>query len=155
MVEGDSARHPCVVVVGDTRDDLVAQTLRLTSEYEVDVTRCDDVYAAVAALAVRGEGSILLVGRFRDLAREDGRLFALAARNGTCCCSLLDSDGPAGPGDVLAAIRAGVSFVGRIEEVEPVLEEWLTCNACRGLTDDEYRATEAELNALLERRIDG
>jgi hypothetical protein len=161
MVEGDSARHPCVVVVGDTRDDLVVQTLRLTSEYEVDVARCDDIYSTVVELAARGRRCVLLIGRFRDMAKEAGRLFALASRSGARCCCLLERNDPAGQGDVLAAVRAGVWLAGRVEEIEPILRDWLAGNGChRGLgggclTDDEYRATEAELNALLGREIDG
>ncbi len=165
MVEGDSARHPCVIVVGDTRDDLATQTLRLASEYEVDVARCDDVYSAVAQWATRGRACVLLVGRFGEMARENSRLFALAVRYGARCCCLLDRQDPVGQGDVLTAVRAGVSFIGRIEGVKPILEDWLACSpasrdrgsgrAGRSLTDDEFRATEAELNALLGREIDG
>ena len=161
MVEGDSARHPCVVVVGDTRDDLVAQTLRLASEYEVDVAQCDDVYSAVVELAARRRSCVLLVGPFRDMAKEAGRLFALASRGGARCCCLLERNDPAGQGDVLAAVRAGVLLAGRVEEVELILRDWLAGNGCHrelgchSLTDDEYRATEAELNALLGRETDG
>ncbi len=162
MVEGDLARHPYVIVVGDARDDLVAQTLRLAGEYEVDVTRCDDIYAAVAELAAPGHGGVLLVGRFRELARQRGRLFALAARHRARSCCLLESDASARQGDILSAVRAGIVLVGCVEEIEPILEDWLACNGGRqsgpgrrGLTDDEFRATEAELNALLGREVDG
>jgi len=157
MVEGDSARHPCVLVVGEARDELVAETLYVTRAYEVDVTRCDDVYWAVAELARRPHGRVLLVGRFAELAREQGRLFALAVRDGARCCCLLDRHHPAAPADVLIAGRASVSFIGRAEQIEPVLADWLAGHACRGgcrLTDDEFRATEAELNALLGREVD-
>ncbi|MBN1360191.1 MAG: hypothetical protein JW993_06345 [Sedimentisphaerales bacterium] len=160
MVEGDSARHPCVLVVGDALDELVAQTLRVANEYEVDVTRCDDIYWAVAELAGRRHGSVLLVGRFGALAREHGRLFVVSVRNGARCCCLLDRDNPSGQDRLLAAGQAGVVFIGRVEEVESILVDWLAGHRCRDgvggcwLTDDEFRATEAELNALLGREVD-
>ena len=160
MVEGDSARHPRVIVVDGPRDDLVAPALRLTSEYDVEITRCDDIYSAVAELAAPGKSGILLVGQLRDMARENGRLFALAERNQARCCCVVEPNRPAAEADMVAAIRGRVSLVVRPEEIERVVREWLAWSGCRGrstacnLADDEFRATEAELRALLERDVD-
>lgn len=155
MVEGDSGRHACVMVVGDTRDDLVGQTLHLAGDYEVNVVRCADIYAAAAELAAQGDGRVLLTGWFRELAGENGRLFALAARHGACCCCVLERQDPGRRGDISAAVRAGVLLVGRFEEIEPILADWLArVSGSRRRADDEFRATEAELNALLGREVD-
>jgi len=161
MVEGDSARHLCMIVVGGARDDFVAQALRLAREYDVSVTRCDDVYSAVVDLAAPGRRDVLLVGPFREMARESGRFFALAARTGARCCCLLGREVSGAPRDVLAAVRAGVLIVTQVEEIEPILADWLAHRIChsgglgtRGLVGEEFRATEAELNALLGRGAD-
>jgi hypothetical protein len=151
MVEGDSARHPYVVVVGDARDDLVTHVLRLAREYEIGATRCDDVYSAVVELAAQGSRRLWVIGRFREMARENSRFFTLAARNGARCCCLVDQDSPTGRSGVLAAVRTGVLLVARMEEIEPILEAWLASGGCHsgGLAEEEFRATEAELDALL------
>ena len=160
MVEGDSARHRRVIVVDGRRDGLVGQTLRLTSDYDVEITQCDDVYSAVAELAAPGKSAVLLVGQLRELARENGRLFALAERNRAQCCCVLEPGRPAAQADVLAAIGGNVSLVAQAEELERVVQEWLAQSRCRerpagcNLADDEFRATEAELRALLERDVD-
>lgn len=160
MVEGDSARHPRVIVVDGSRDDLIAHALRLASEYEVQIVQCDDVYMAVAEMAAAGSDAVLLVGRLDEMARENGRLFALAARNGARCCCVLESGCPAGRASVLAAVRSGVSLVAGVDEIGCALKEWLTSSGCRSkpsdshLLEDEFRATEAELNALLGLDVD-
>jgi hypothetical protein len=161
MVEGDSARHPCIVVVGDARDDFVAQILHLAREYEVDVTQCDDVYAAVVGLAANDARCVLVAGRFREMARENGRFFTLVARTGTRCCCLLDQEAFVGHSSALAAMRTGVSLVTAVDEIEPILADRLARRVCRSggfgnqlLVDEELRATEAELNALLGHEAD-
>ena len=159
MVEGDSARHPRIIVVDGSRDGLVAQALRLASEHEVEIAQCDDVYSAVAEMAT-SRGSVLLVGRLDEMAREKGRLFALAARHKAQCCCVLEPERCAEAAGVLAAVAGGVSLVARAEEVGRVLKDWLTWNRCRSkpagstFIEDEFRATEAELNALLGRDSD-
>jgi hypothetical protein len=54
-----------------------------------------------------------------------------------------------------------VSIVDRVEEIKPILVDWLDasggtgrCRRGRSLADEEFRATEAELNALLGRDVD-
>lgn len=162
MVEGDSARYPCVTVVGDARDDLGKQVLCLARQFVVEVVRCDDVYAAAAELVTREKGRVLLAGRFWDMVGEGGRLFALAIRNDAWCCAWLDRGNPLDQGDILGAIRAGVVFIDRAEQMESLLQDWLAGAGGpgrrlgrRSLADEEFRATEAELNALLGREVDG
>jgi hypothetical protein len=161
MVEGDSARHPCMVVVGDARDDFVRQALYLAREYDVDVTRCDDVYSAVVELAALADRRVLVAGRFREMAKEGGRFFTLTAQAGGRCCCLLGRDVGAGLGSVLVAVRTGALIVTHVKEIEPILADWLARRICRsgglgtrGLVGEEFRATEAELNALLGRGAD-
>ncbi len=52
-------------------------------------------------------------------------------------------------------------MVTQVEEIEPILADWLARRIChsgglgaRGLVGEEFRATEAELNALLGRGAD-
>jgi hypothetical protein len=159
MVEGDPGRRSCVIVVRALRRQLVTEVTRLAAEYEVDVTLCDDVYAAVAELAGAASPCALVIGQLRELAKENGRLFRVAVRNGARCCVWLDAESPAQRGEVLGVIRAGASVVEGIEEIRGMIENWLARTG-RHLgptraTDEEWLASEAELNALLGQEADG
>jgi len=163
MVDGDLRSHLGVLLVGAVRDDIAGGLTRLTSEYEAALIRCNDVYAAVAELAVSPQRSMLVVGRLRDLARENGRFFIIAARNAVRCCGVLDEDAPLERDEILAAVRLGVSVVAGVDEVRGVFEDWLgverrvpgQSGAFSPLGSDEFRASEAELNALLGLDADG
>ena len=154
MVDGDLGRHLAVLVVADTHDALAADLSGLAGEYEVDVIRCEDVYTAVAELALLRGRRVLVVGRLRELAKENRRVFAIAARHGARCCGLLDPETPVERDVILASMWAGVSVVDTTDDIRGVFAAWLSGSECRFpepvvCLDEEYRATEAELNALL------
>lgn len=152
MAKGNSGVGPCVMVVGDPHGAAAREVVRLTQEYQVRAVPCHDVYTAVAQMTAAGRQT-LIVGRIRDLARENGRLFAFAAARGVRCCCLLEP--PARPGRecLRAALRAGASFIFEAREARGVLEEWLAGGSGRTpdpmLQEEDLKATEAELGALL------
>lgn len=160
MIGGSSGLSPCMIVVGDPCGEFVRAMVRLACEYEIEAVQCDDVYSAVAATAGTEGRRTLIVGRLRELAREDSRFFRIAEANALQCCCFVDRGRAAGSGGMLAAMRAGASVVGDVREVGPILREWLAGGAPRrrtgliDLMDDDLRATEAELNALLGHETD-
>ena len=159
MVEGDPGRRLCVIVLRALRRQLVAEVTRLAAEYEVDVTLCDDVYAAVAELARSAGSGALVIGQLCELAKENGRLFRVGVRNGARCCVWLDAESPGGRTEVLSVVRAGASVVERMEEIRGVIEDWLARTGRHPdrtrATDEAWLASEAELNALLGQEADG
>ena len=102
MVEGDLGRR--LMAVGGSRDRLTGEALRLAAEYEVEGARCDDIYSAVAELARGRRCCTLVVGPLRELARDDGHFFRVAARNGARCAVLLEQPGPNDRRMVLAPV---------------------------------------------------
>ncbi len=159
MVEGDLGHHLVIIVVAAGQDVLTVDLSRLADEYEVDVIPCADVYAAAAELALSRDRRALVVGRLRELAKEKRRLFGIAARHGARCCALLDPETPLERSTALAAMRAGVSVVETTAEIRAVLAAWLAGKEGRYsgpivCFDEEYRATEDELNALLGQESD-
>jgi hypothetical protein len=131
---------------------MVTELRRITVDYQVSVTRCESVYAAVAEV-VRNRGRpVLVVGALSDLAIEKGGFFAVAGRNRASCCVVMEG-GSVDGGDLLAAVRGGAAVVDRTEDVRLVLERWLSGLGCHwenaAVADEECRATEAELKALL------
>ena len=157
MVEGDFGC--CLIVVGDLHDRLVAEVLRVGAEYEVPVARCDDIYAAVVDVAGGTGRGALVVGQLRELARENGHFFTLAARHGVRCCVLSERPGGAERREFLMAVRAGASVIDRIDDIRSTVGTWLTDGRCPSratrVRHEEWRATEAELDALLGREADG
>jgi len=158
MVEGDLRRRLCLVVGGRSRDGLVAELRRITVDYQVSVVRCESVYTATAELVRKGARTALVIGTLRELAAEQGRFFALATRNRARCCAVLDRTETAQPETLLAAVRGGAAVVANVADVRSVLDGWLGEGASRpgglALADEEYRATEAELKALLGQESD-
>lgn len=158
MVDGVSGRHRMVIVVASAHDALASEFGRLTAGYEVDIQRCDDVYDATADLVLSGDRCVLVVGRLGELAKEGGRFFAVAARSRARCCGLLDVGTPVEPSVVPAAVRAGVLVVSAVDEIKGVFDAWLAGGGCAShdplWLDEEHRATEAELNALLGQDTD-
>ena len=162
MVEGDSSPDLGLIAIGDAKDVPNQDAVRLADEYELELTVCEDVYSAVAALAARTGKRFLIVGRLRRLASEDGLFFQVAARNGARCLCVLETDRAPDRGEVLAALGAGAQVVGRVEDVRAILEEWLSRNDCdddlpvgRSRAIEEFRTTDAELDALLGHELDG
>ena len=159
MVAGDSQLQPGLVVVGGKRARFVAEALQLAEEYELDVIRCADVYSAVAELAMRAGRCLMIIGTLGELAREQGRLFALAEAGGARCCCLLDESESTDRQQVLLAVRGGACLVGQVEELRNAFEAWLAARGCPAKRDDEFldedcRATEAEISALLGQEKD-
>jgi len=159
MVEGDLRSHLCVLLVGAVRDDVARGLSELADECEAPVVRCDDVYDAVARCAASRGMCFLAVGPLPELARENARFFAIAARNGGTCCALVDGDGSLRRDGVLAALGMGVSLATGMDQIRGVFERWLGVGSRglgrSGLTPEEYQASEAELNALLGQDVDG
>ena len=157
MVEGDSGCR--LIAVGDLQDPLATEALRVAAEFEVAAVRCDDVYTAVAELAGGPRCCTLVVGPLRELARENNHFFLVAARHGARCVVLLEPPGTTERRDVLTAVRAGAWVIDALAEVREVVASWLAGPGCRPgtsrLAPDEFRATEAELDALLGQEADG
>ncbi len=159
MTGGSSELDPCVVIVGDSRCEFVRAMVRLARDCQIQAVRCEDVYFAVVAMARAGGRPVFVVGVLRELAREKGRFFRIAEANAQRCCCLVDPDPSLDAEAILAAIRTGMCVVGAVEEVEPVLTDWLSGGGRRsrhkgldGLRDEDLHATEAELIALLGRQ---
>ena len=159
MAEGESGRRLCLVVGDKSRDRLVTEVRRIAVDYQVSVTRCGSVYTAVAELARQPNRSVLVIGSLPDLVIEKGRFFAVALRNRARCCVVLEGPETADRGGLLIAVRGGAAIVDRVDEVRGVMERWLSGMGRHwersALVDEEYRATEAELKALLGREADG
>jgi hypothetical protein len=157
MVEGDMGRR--LIAVGGEHDGLAKHVYRVAAEYELPTVRCDDIYTAVADLAAERDHCALVVGPLRELAREGGHFFRVAARNRARCAVLLGPRGADGRDDVLMAVRAGAWVIDRVDELLGVVETWLArpvhSPAGPRLVSEEFRATEAELDALLGQEADG
>lgn len=161
MAGGSSGLGPRVIVVGDPCSEFVRRMVRRACEREVETVRCDDAYAAVAEMAGLTGRRALIVGTMRELARENGRFFEIAAADAIPCCCLLDPCAATGRDGILTASRAGATVIGDLREAEEVLTEWLAGDGRRpgrltpqDLLDDDLRATEAELSALLGPQTD-
>ena len=171
MAKDGSGLGSCVVVtVGGQSSGLAQTTVQLAREGQIDVVPCDNVYAAVAALARAAGRPILVVGEMEELARENNAFFRLLAARAVRCCCLLDRVRPTGHAGLRAALGAGATILADVRDVRGVLQEWLaaagshgtprvTRNAAhaRGRADasgdpayEDLRATEEELSALLE-----
>lgn len=166
--KGNSGLGSCVVVVGAPGSEFVRTTVRLAREWAIDAVPCDDVYSAVVGLAGQVGRRVLVLGGIRELTRENGAFFSIASAHAVQCCCLLDKSSSAKRRAMLAALRAGASVIGDVQEVGGVLREWLAMagqggsprarNASQtkrlshdtpGTVYEDLRATEAELNALL------
>lgn len=161
MAGGRSGLGPRVIVVGDPCSEFVRTMVRLAREHEVEVVPCDDAYSAVAEIGRLADRRALVVGALRELTRENGRFFELAAMDAMRCCCFLDIRTAAGRDGVLSASRAGAVVISDPREAEDVLTEWLAGDGHRpgrlapqDLLDDDLRATEAELSALLGHKTD-
>jgi hypothetical protein len=170
MARNDAGLGSCVVVVGDPSSELVQTTRQWAREGEIDVVLCEDVYAAVVRIVQAGGRRVLALGTMRELTRENGAFFRIAAAHAIPCCCWLDRTGPVGRKDVHAALEAGVRLVDAVADVRRILKEWLGTpppegtprparqaapsqrgrGAAADTSYEEFRATEAELNALLE-----
>jgi hypothetical protein len=159
MVKDDASPGSCVIIVGEPGSELVQTLVRLARERAIDAVPCANVYEAVVAVAQAAGRRILVVGRIRDLAVDNGAFLGISAAHAARCCCLLEADRTAGPQDLLAAARANATIVGAVPGVLTVLEDWSATAgshpaplAKRPVREERYedlRATEAELSALL------
>ncbi len=159
MVKDDAGPGSCVIVVSEPGSELVQAVVRLAREKAIDAVSCANVYRAVVAAAQAAGRRILVVGRMRDLAVDNGTFLKISATHAVCCCCLLEADRTAEPQDLLAVSRENAVIVGAVSEVQAVLQDWMATAgshaapaATRRLREEGYenlRATEAELSALL------
>jgi hypothetical protein len=156
MTGGNPGIDPCLIVVGDPCSEFARTMVRLAREYQVEAVQCDDVYSAVAAMAGAAGRRALVVGPIRELVREGNRFFQIAETNSLRCCCLLEKGALTASGGVLPAVRAGAAIVDDVKEIRPIFKDWLTTGGRRvvrrslgDLADEDLRATEAELSALL------
>ncbi len=150
-----------MVVVGDPCSGFVQAMIRLAGDSRVQTVRCEDVYSAVATVARAGARRVFIAGTMRDLAREQGRFFQIAEANGLRCCCLVECGPAVDAGGMQAAIRSGAEIVNDATQVRPIFKDWLAEGSPRSgradagdLMEDDLRATEAELVALLGRQSD-
>jgi hypothetical protein len=155
MAASDVSSAPHVIVVGDRSGHFVREMVNLAGRCELGLRQCDDVYAAAAELARGGGRRLAVTGLFRELTRAKYAFLALLERRGIPCCCLLDGDAGAERERLVAAVRRGVRLAAGMDEVREFLETWLAAAAARppetgeDVFREDYRATEAEIEALL------
>jgi len=166
MARDKTSPGACLIVVGAPGGELVRTLVQLAREREIDAVPCENVYAAVVAVAQAAGRRVLVVGPLQELAVETGAFLGISAARAVPCCCLLDPGRAAGSQDLLAALRANATIVGAVPEVRAVLRDWLAPaeppsaprrgrgappakRSVREETYEDLRATEAELSALL------
>jgi len=149
-------------VVGERQSRFVAETVRLAGEYDLAVTQCDDIYSAATELAHPPDRFLLVVGQFRQLARGKYDFLSLAQRRGVHCCCLLDREAHVEQDKLLAVVRLGVRLAGEPADIRSFLDERLAAEGDRSVEadrdssfDEEFRASEDEIRALLGQESDG
>ncbi len=159
MAENGASLGSCVIVVGEPGGELVQTIVQLTREREIGTVPCANVYEAVVAMAQAAGRRILVVGRIRDLAVDNGAFLRISAAHAARCCCLLEADQTAEPQDLLAASRGNATMVGAVPEVRAILRDWSATAGSPGAAPaqrpvreqgyEDLRATDAELRALL------
>lgn len=150
-----------VVVIGSSSDNFVRYAINLLGNCGIRYSHCSDVYCAVEALSKIDCVNGIVIGRFDELNREQGRFFQMAGERGFSCWCLIDSNPQRQWGQVRAAIEAGAFVISKPEQIReaaaklPVKragsppDEKVSRTAC-GFIKDEFIASDAELDALLE-----
>jgi hypothetical protein len=158
MVEGELKLDRCLMAVGDLDGPAAADLARLAGEYEIAVTACENIYAAVAELAGRPDRDTLIVGQLEELTRENGAFFAIAARHSARCGCWLRADRPSDGAALTAAVQGGARFINGNSDLAVMLADWFAADRDNANTpvandlrrvDEELRTTQAELSALL------
>jgi len=160
MKEFGSNNPANAIIVGDSADEFVRYTTNLLGGYGIEFVHCEDVYSAVVKSASGKRENTLVVGRFEELSREQGRFFHKASERGFVCCCLANGDFIRRRKQILAAVRTGAFIVNEPSEVESVVTDILSgepaCSSGKrkekrsALNREEFLPTEAELEALLE-----
>ena len=109
------------IVVGSSSDDFVRNVLNLSVSHDLDIVRCDDVYSSVCKLDEAVVG--VVVGRFEELCREDGRFFDIARAHGFRCCCFVDKAAARRQRELVQAMKRGVFIVTEIGKIDEVLTE--------------------------------
>lgn len=170
------------IVVGDSSDDFIRSASNLLDNRGFDIVRCCEIYSSVPKLGEIGGG--VVVGRFEELCKEDGRFFEIAKDYGFTCCCFVGGYLVQSRGELIRAMEQGVLLVSNIEEVEEALEscsrgmavgqrrrrdtgerglvgnvvntilggtapQRARSRAKSGFSKEEFRMTQAELDALL------
>jgi len=107
------------IVVGGSSDDFVRSASNLLDSCNFAIIPCPDVYSSVPGLH-EGPGGVV-VGRFEELCKEDGRFFDIARAYGFACCCLVDDAFAGNRRELVKAMERGVFIVTEIEEIEEVL----------------------------------
>lgn len=107
------------IVVGDSSDDFVRGASNLLESRGIDVVRCLEVYSSVPKL----QGAIggIVIGRFDELCKEDGRFFEIAQDYGFTCCCLVDTDFAVNRRELVEAMEQGVLLLTEAEQIEEAL----------------------------------
>jgi hypothetical protein len=134
------------VLIGRPDDDLVRRCMAVLADRHIDFTTSPDVYAAVACIARRPAG-LLIVGKLRELSLEGGRFFDLAARYGHRCCCFADNNATALP-------HPHTAIASDMPQLLKTLERLLAQRAAAEpekmeFDKDKFKTSEAELKALL------
>jgi len=148
MKKRSSNTNVSVILVGPPADGFPRRCKALLSDKRVNFTPCPDVYAAVACLARKPAG-LLIVGRLAELGREGGRFFELAARYGHRCCCLANNKSTHLPPSPHMAIASDIpqllkTIQGLLAPPQPQKTPRKT-----EFDKDKFKATDAELKALL------
>jgi len=158
-----------VIVVGDPGGEFARRVTQLAREWAVETVPCADVYAALVTIAAQAGRRLLVLGTLKEFVRGKQAFFAIASAHAVRCCCLLDRRSrPVQQPALLAALRTGAALAGDLQDVGDALRQWLGTvepdgpgrervivpAGCRGRdaaasTDEDLRATEAELDALL------
>lgn len=159
MAAAQAHPHPRILVIGDRDSRFVQEAARLARRHGLGVTSCEDVYSAAAELALSSGQFVAVAGLLRHLATGKGDFMALASRRGVPCCCLLDANRSADRRGLAAAVRRGVHVIGEPAEMREFLEDRLGAAGRSpgdedALSAEDYRATEAEIDALLGQETD-
>ena len=107
------------IVVGGSSDEFVRSASNLLDSSSLAIIPCPDVYASVPGLREAPGG--IVVGRFEELCKEDGRFFDIARAYGFACCCFVDEAFAGNRRELATAMERGVFIVTEIEEIEEVL----------------------------------
>ena len=154
----ESEGHLLAIVVGSYSDRFVQQTLNIFSDYEIETVHCENIYSAVSRLAANNHGNVLVVGRFGQLDKEQGRFFRMAGEKGLVCCCLADGNLTARDRRTSAA-KENIIFVNEPMEIEERIIKLFSDDVvlrsekkknkeAPAFNRNDFLATKAELDAL-------
>jgi hypothetical protein len=152
------------IVVGGTKQTLVAEAVACLNRINIPYELCEDIYSAVAMIsAASAGGNLLVIGSFTALTTENMRLFSLApkGRKVSFCCILKNWSGHFQP-KAMTAAQAGVFIINDAEHIEHIIKQ---CGTVETVTKpktggrdfasritslaDKFFLTQAEQDALL------